>query len=322
MKIRLKLFLLALLSLTLTSCNDNDTPAPEPPVIIPENEKMVFFVLTEEPNQTVKLPLSWEVDCTIAWDARMHSDETKNVTKSYPTHTYPSSGLYFISVAGKVTALNSNGLTQDERDAILGVQQWGKTGLTELSFAFKDCTELRYLPDDTEGAFEEVSNFTSAFAGCTALEEIPAGLFAKALDAYQYNDVFAGCTALKAIPAGLFAEGGVNFEGTFKNCTTLTAIPEDLFAGSPVARSFQATFQNCTALTAIPAGLFDNNQDTGGFTITFDGCTNLSGESPYTLVDGEKVHLYERDPLPTASYLCFHGCTGLSDYGAMPALWR
>ena len=27
----------------------------------------------------------------------------------------------------------------------------------------------------------------------------------------------------------------------------------------------------------------------------FNGCSSLTGESPYTMIDGKKVHLYERN---------------------------
>lgn len=49
----------------------------------------------------------------------------------------------------------------------------------------------------------------------------------------------------------------------------------------------------------------------------------MSGESPYTLVDGKKVHLYERNAYPDhfsaiPNYKsCFTDCTGLSDYNAI-----
>ena len=62
----------------------------------------------------------------------------------------------------------------------------------------------------------------------------------------------------------------------------------------------------------------------------FKGCTGLTGESPYTMVDGVKVHLYERNdhldiftkiPLKDAKGT-FAECTGLSDYASMPDKYK
>ena len=57
------------------------------------------------------------------------------------------------------------------------------------------------------------------------------------------------------------------------------------------------------------------------------GCKALTGESPYTIVNDAKVHLYERTSALGFSTVstktdCFDGCTGLSDYGDMPTTWK
>ena len=70
-------------------------------------------------------------------------------------------------------------------------------------------------------------------------------------------------------------------------------------------------FEDCDNLQTIPVGLFDKNTNVtnfGGysssdyFSGTFSGCSNITGESPYTVinVDGQdvKVHLYERANYP------------------------
>ena len=68
-----------------------------------------------------------------------------------------------------------------------------------------------------------------------------------------------------------------------------------------------------------------------GFVNLFDGCTSLTGESPYTVVNGVKYHLYERTSANseasgfkavTAHDFAFRGCTGLSDYSKIDGTWK
>mgnify|MGYP007132127645 FL=1 len=57
-------------------------------------------------------------------------------------------------------------------------------------------------------------------------------------------------------------------------------------------------------------------------------CWNLTGESPYTMIDDQKVHLYERAnypkhfTTPTDFKYTFSSCTGLTDYAQIPSDWK
>ena len=149
-------------------------------------------------------------------------------------------------------------------------------------------------------------------------------------DATELYDTFSGCSALKSIPENLFANcpNVFDFSGSFRYCQSLKSIPEKLFANCPNVDQFYQTFEGCYALTSIPAGLFDNNRMVTYFSGTFLNCWNLTGESPYTMVDGQKVHLYERAnypehfTAPTDFKYTFSSCTGLTDYAQIPNEWK
>jgi hypothetical protein len=87
-------------------------------------------------------------------------------------------------------------------------------------------------------------------------------------------------------------------------------------------------FLGCASLKEIPAGLFDGLTKITNFSNTFKSCTGLTGESPYTVVNGVKVHLYERADntstfsKPTSTTSCFLDCTQLSDYEDIPTGWK
>ena len=92
-------------------------------------------------------------------------------------------------------------------------------------------------------------------------------------------------------------------------------------------------FYRCSKLQEIPVGLFDYNTKVTEFMYAFSMCGNLTGESPYTVINingvDTKVHLYARanypeyfDATPTSYSSCFNSCTRLTDYNSIPSEWK
>ena len=122
-----------------------------------------------------------------------------------------------------------------------------------------------------------------------------------------------------------FKEDVTDLSNAFLRCYALISVPENLFANCPNVTNFQETFSLCTALKYIPENLFANCPEVTDFSYTFEGCMILTSESPYTMIDGQKVHLYERADYPkhfttpTDFWNCFCYCTGLTDYNQIPS---
>lgn len=88
------------------------------------------------------------------------------------------------------------------------------------------------------------------------------------------------------------------------------------------------TFGYIDNLTTVPVSLFDNNRRIVTFRETFIQCRKMTGESPYTMVGENKVHLYERSNYPEEfvspdqNYDCFEGCEQLDDYESIPGEFK
>lgn len=220
---------------------------------------------------------------------------------------------------------------------------------------FYSCQQLKTIPEGLFDKCTKVTNFNCTFGGNKVLEEIPAGLFDNCPLVTDFGECFMGTAAVKKIPEGLFkncpkvtsfwnlfAWSGIeyipedifayntkvtNFERTFRNCDYIKKIPEKVFAACPDVTTFNMVFENCDGISSVPAGLFDNNRKTLDFTEAFMN-TKITGESPYTLVDGVKIHLYERSNYPeyftkpTSYSRCFYECAGLTDYRTIPSEWK
>ncbi len=238
------------------------------------------------------------------------------------------------------------------------------TSVSSLAYAFENCTALEELP---EGLFDALAGsktkFTATFVSCSSLKTLPAGLFAKNTLATGFQGTFCGCSSLETVPADLMpaAEKVTSLKDLFAECSSLKTLPSGLFAGLPAVTSFEAAlaectslesvpedlfsavgtktsaitfaecFMNCSSLKTLPAGLFDTVRRINYIDNCFDGCSSLTGESPYTMIGDQKVHLYERVKgddfliVPSSSSAhtkCFAGCENLDDYSAIPTDWK
>ena len=303
----------------------------------------------------VWLPLRGSVKCKVDWGDGTHEVcvgefGAGTLASGCISHTYASPESYVVTAAGTVTALSGFGLPSGSVKAVLA---WGDTGLTDMSCAFQGQEMLCKLAAPCDGAFASVASFRNAFSG-TGITGLPAGFFDSCPNDCDYTRVFAsckrlqslpdpvfpsaesllqcftGCSSLKSLPARLCADGsGVRvMQEVFSDCTSLQSVPGTLLVGFTGLERMVSVFAGCTSLSGLPAGLFD---DCRLLTVTegvFMNCSSLSGESPYTVIDGVKVHLYERNAFPehfaaiNSCYLCYFGCTGLSDYDGIPASWK
>lgn len=228
--------------------------------------------------------------------------------------------------------------------------------LKTIRFAFSGCESLTSVPEDMFYNCPQVTDFDNVFSYCLALESISASLFSKSVNAASFNGTFQECSSLSAIPEGLFDNCNAvnNFSNTFNGCTSLMTLPDKLFAKCINVKNFSGVFQQCTSLAIIPVGLFDNCHQVTDFSSafnfclnlksipsglfnnctkvvsfrkTFGGCANLKGESPYTILNDVKCHLYERKN-HSESFVnpkgdgCFANCSSLSDYKEIPDNWK
>lgn len=232
----------------------------------------------------------------------------------------------------------------------------GCTAATDLSSCFNDCDGLKSVPEKLLDDCTNVVKLTSIFAYCRGLETIPGRLFERCTKVTDLSNVFnaceslreipadllegcgavksvsflfSGCLKLETIPAGLFDPCPLteNFQSVFIDCESIRSVPEGLFDKHTEAVKFNFTFADCTAIESVPVSLFDNCRKITACTQTFRLCSAWKGESPYTLIDGVKVHLYERSKYPDAFPAVpaastggtFRSCTLLTDYATMQA---
>jgi hypothetical protein len=210
-----------------------------------------------------------------------------------------------------------------------GLLDSAESATSFASFCY-GCTSLQYIPSGIFGHCKEVNTFASSFYDCSALKSIPSALFAGCSKVTTFNSVFYGCSSLVNVDADMF-EGCTSVTdlfGVFCYCTSLLKVPEGLLDDCPLVTSFGNFLSMCGALEEVPVSLFDNQRWVKSFATVFNGCRKMTGESPYTVINGNKVHLYERCNypdyfvVPADFYACFSSGSNLIDWSSIPSTWR
>ena len=202
--------------------------------------------------------------------------------------------------------------------------------VSNFSSTFGQCSAITTIPNGLFVRCSNVTDFTGTFLGCRSLTAIPAGLFDNCHKVTDFSRTFMGCRSLTTIPSGLFLRCNLvtRYIATFRECSALKTIPANLFYGSQNVDNFNTAFFQCTSLTTIPVGLFDFCKRVTDFSWTFGKCKNARGESPYTLINGKKIHLYERNNYPSLFTRvrvmtgCFSECSSLTDFANIGQEWK
>ncbi len=199
---------------------------------------------------------------------------------------------------------------------------------------FENCDKLTTISADLMGTPTKGNlNVSNMFVNCKALEAVPAGLF-KGHQVKTYTQVFKGCSSLKTVGSEAFDCYGqaASVSGLFLDCTALESVAADAFINAEKVTSLYNLFNGCSSLKSVPASIFDGMREVVNIRFLFNGCTSLTGESPYTVHNGVKYHLYERTSANsevngglkaiTSHEAAFRDCTGLSDYSQIDGTWK
>ena len=289
------------------------------------------FTLTTTPDtSSFSFSISAAGEFVVDWgDGTVETKTKPNTTDTTYSHNYTTANTYTIGIGGQATAYNTDVLSSFTGNkytlaAISFSSSAGKIASIDGSLG----TIFSTLTDGSQPGFYQTFSYATNMTS-----SIPENLFAGITGAPttgMFNGTFYGCSGLTSIPAGLFAgisgaPANYMFSLTFGYCSGLTSIPAGLFAGisgAPADSMFSRTFFGCSKLTSIPENLFGNISGTEKaqmFEGMFWHCTSLTG--PSARINGQ--YLYEIWPnwVPT-----YHGtytdCTGLSDYSAIPNLWK
>jgi len=193
---------------------------------------------------------------------------------------------------------------------------------------FYGCINLTTIPADGSNnatlndGLNTVKRFNSTFRK-TGITIIPNGIFDYSSNVTSFTNTFVFCTGITSIPSDLFDNNTqvTSFSGTFNALLNLTTIPTGLFDNNPLVVNFESVFRNCRKITSIPTSFFNNNQQVTTFANTFNMATTANLLVGTTPADVNGDELFERTPIPIGTD-CFAFCSGLTNFGSIPATFK
>jgi hypothetical protein len=216
------------------------------------------------------------------------------------THTYPSEGVYNVSVGERSIGGFPAVRYADTEDKlkILKISEFGTNQFgTNWANAFDGCLNLNIdALDFATAKTQRVDNFLRAFAFCSSLSSFP---LIDTSSGTNFQAMFRNCVSLSSFPLIDTSKGtnfintwlgavnlkefpqidtssGTNFQGAWFGCISLSSFPLiDTSSGT----NFQSTWQECISLSSFP--LIDTSSGTN-FQSTWQECISLSS---FPLID-------------------------------------
>jgi phage tail protein X len=174
------------------------------------------------------------------------------------------------------------------------------------------------------------------FRGCPNLEDVTFA-FGFSYNIPNADYMFADCPKLIEAPQVFSYVRFTSAVSTFENCTSLSSVINsfihcerltdvtNVFKGCTNIQRASCVFQNCAVLNP-PVNVFDDCKKVQYFKESYNNLPAATNESPYTVVNGRKIHLWERTAelgfaVPTVYNNCFSDSPTFADYANIPETW-
>ena len=288
-----------------------------------------FTIQTTSVNTQFELPITApggkQPNITVSWGDGSSDSIITSTTSSDRFHTYSTAGSYQIIVSGYCPGF-SVGNNPSYKNLYKSVDDWGVVQFEEIDFY--GCINLTTIPADVSNnatlndGLNTVLRFNSTFRQ-TGITIIPAGLFDYSSNVTSFVNTFVFCQGLTSIPSGLFDNNTnvTSFSGTFNALLNLTSIPTNLFDNNPLVVNFESVFRNCRKVAGIPSQFFTNNQQVTTFANAFNMATTSNLLTGVTPTDSNGDEIFERTSNPIGTD-CFAFCSGLTNFGSIPATFK
>lgn len=305
-------------------------------------------------GKSLKLNANSDIDAYISWGDGTPLERVKQTDP--PTHNYAAGTKGEIVVT--FTGTSGGGFGIAFNTATVFQEALLKVDLTNADAAcpngnwvggFFSCVYLTNVVGSFAGK-PNIKNINSAFSSTWRLVDIPPQMFRGCPNledvtaAFTYSRrirnvdyIFADCPKLIEVPQALAFMNILSAVSAFENCTSIKSVPDlftkcekltdvtNVFKGCTNIELAPRVFQNCAVLNP-PVNVFDDCKKAYNFNKCYNNLPAATNESPYTVVNGQKIHLWERTPelgfaLPTQYDLCFADSPNFADYANIPEAW-
>lgn len=306
-------------------------------------------------GKSLKLNAKSDIDAYISWGDGTPLERVKQTDP--PTHNYAAGTKGEIVVTFTGTSGGGFGIALNVKETVFQ-EALLKVDLTNADAAcpngnwfggFYDCVYLTNIVGSFAGK-PNVKNISYAFSSTLRLDDIPPQMFRGcpnlkdvtaafiySLRIRNVDYIFADCPKLTEVRQAVAFMNTLSAVSAFENCTSIKSVSDlfvrckkltdvtNVFKGCTNIEHAPRVFQNCAVLNP-PVNVFDDCKKAYNFNKCYNNLPAATNESPYTVVNGQKIHLWERTPelgfaLPTQYDFCFTDSPNFADYANIPEAW-
>ena len=178
--------------------------------------------------------------------------------------------------------------------------------LTDMSYMFKDCSSLLFLPNISELNTFYVTDMSYLFHGCTLIENIPDISKWNLSNVKNMSYMFFNCNSLISLSdiSSWDISNVKDLSHLFSNCVSLEKIPQNISLwNTKKVEKLNYLFYYCTSLKELPDISKWDISNVNDISYMFSCCSSLKKLPDISVWNTEKVGNIE--------YL-FYGCKSLS----------
>jgi hypothetical protein len=219
-------------------------------------------------------------DFYVDWGDNSPVDVVTSSNITIVSHTYPSAGIYNISIAerglGGFPSTSFNNTL--DRQKVLNIISFGTNQFgTSWANAFDSCSAMNVIASDfATTKTQNVTSFLNTWSNCVSLSSFPP---INTSNGINFIAAWGICRSLSSFPL-IDTSNGTNFTYTWIDCKDLTTFPLINTSG---AFTLQGAWRGCSRLSAFP--LIDTSNATN-LSEAWLGCVLLSS---FPLIDTSKV---------------------------------
>lgn len=306
-------------------------------------------------GNSLKLNAKSDIDAYISWGDGTPLERVKQTDP--PTHNYAAGTkgeivVTFTGTSGGGFEMTLNATRTVFQEALLKVDLTNADAACPNGNWFGGFLSCIYLTN-VVGSFAGKPNIKTAnsmfistwrlntippqmFRGCPNLEDVTSA-FGFSYNIPNADYMFADCPKLIEATQVFVSVRFTSAVSAFENCTSLKSVSNlffrcdrltdvtNVFKGCTNIKHAARVFQDCAVLNP-PVNVFDDCKKIYVFKEGLNNLPAATNESPYTVVNGQKVHLWERTPelgfaLPTQYDFCFTDSPNFADYANIPEAW-
>ena len=154
---------------------------------------------------------------------------------------------------------------------------WNTENVTDMSYMFYNCSSIISLPNISKWETKNVTSMSGMFKNCSSLLSLPDISKWDTSKVINMYSMFSDCGSLKSLPdiSKWDIKNVTNINSMFSNCSSLKSLPDISKWNTKNVKDINSIFYNCRSLISLPDISKWNIKNVTDIKYIFDNCNSL-----------------------------------------------